>query len=254
VHGTKTDEIFCSSRTPIDRAPKAFWLLESGVILAIFSLSFRDCDYVETDVTIPEFFFPLFLVVFPSRDSRNKRTYSRTVIACVSRIDSSCSILSTYSRDHLFLLLLLRLFFTPSSHRHYYRVLLFFVRGKKFLSFSSFRVWRFLGLCSWSWRAQSLQGFFGFPVSKVKLFLCFFEEVQFTMLVIWMSFSSSSSSSSSSSMIRVSICVAWRLVCITEYMYVYHVWSMLPCYSLKCGDWNHLKEQKEGIFWSSSEF
>jgi hypothetical protein len=171
-------------------------------------------------------------VVFPSRDSRNKRTYSTTVIACVSRIDSSCSILSTYSRDHL-LLLLLRLFFTPSSDRHYYRVLLFFVRGRNFLSFSSVRVWSFLGLCSWSWRAQSLQAFFGFPVSKVKLFLCFFEEVHFTMLVIWMS----SSSSSSSSMIRVSICVAWRLVCITEYMYVYDVWSMLPCYSLKCGDW-----------------
>jgi hypothetical protein len=141
VHDTKTDEIFCSSRTPIDRAPQAFWLLESRVILAVFSLSFRDCDYVETDVTILEIFFSLFLVGFPSRDSRNKRTYSRTVIACVSRIDSSCSILSTYSRDHLLLLLLLlRLVFTPSSDRHYYRVLLFFVRGRNFLSFSSFRV------------------------------------------------------------------------------------------------------------------
>jgi len=142
VHGTKTDENFCSSRTPIDRAPQAFWLLESRVILAIFSLSFWDCDYIETDVTILEIFFPLYLVVFPSRDSRNKRTYSRTVIACVSRIDSSCSILSTYSRDHLLLLLLLllRLFFTPSSDKHYYRVLLFFVRGRNFLSCSSFRV------------------------------------------------------------------------------------------------------------------
>jgi hypothetical protein len=138
VHGTKTEEIFCSSRTPIDRAPQAFWLLESRVILAIFSLSFRDFDYVETDVTILEIFFSLFLVGFPSRDSRNKRTYSRTVIACVSRIDSSCSILIIYSRDYL-LVLLLRLFFTPSSDRHYYRVLLFFVRGRNFLSFSSFR-------------------------------------------------------------------------------------------------------------------
>ncbi len=138
MHGTKTEEIFCSSRTPIDRAPQAFWLLESRVILAIFSLSFRDFDYVETDVTILEIFFSLFLVGFPSRDSRNKRTYSRTVIACVSRIDSSCSILIIYSRDYL-LVLLLRLFFTPSSDRHYYRVLLFFVRGRNFLSFSSFR-------------------------------------------------------------------------------------------------------------------
>ncbi len=99
MHGTKTDEIFCSSRTPIDRAPQAFWLLESRVILAIFSLSFRNCDYVETDVTILEIFFSLFFWWFflPGTVAISEPIYSRTAIACVSRIDSSCSILSTYS-------------------------------------------------------------------------------------------------------------------------------------------------------------